>query len=355
MNSDDGPSWVDKKPRPRPSPLVGSSVEVSRQSGLSVTSGTFGKSDRFGNSTKVIGHGASSPCGHLFYSRNQLYKTAFEQEKSCSLGIGARAGADLPGSPPNVGPGSYPIVHSAKGTKSALDGVEYSTTTMKIKLPSSLTAVSMPSPGPAKYEVRGDLDGHLPRYGKQLLSHSGRDHLNEDSQSSDPGPGAYNDDLYKTVCISASCPNLRNGGERCMEAAGGTKRCLKSTFGVAARFSKHKAPNSSPEGDRYYAHSKILDGEAYLTGARTCSFGVSPKTDMSNPLKGPRHNTSPTTYHPQPGYSAAGRTSALDGTTSRMVSPVHQFSKNMGSPKKRSPQGGTSSMGVLLGAGGSSG
>lgn len=133
--------------------------------------------------------------------------------------------------------------------------------------------------------------------------------------------------------ITASCPNLRGAGDRCMEATGGTKRCLKSTFGCANRFAKDKVPNSSPQGDRYYAHSKIWGAEEYLSGVRSCSFGASGKVDMSNPLKGPRYTTSPHTYYPQGGYSAAGRTSPLDGLTSRSTSPVHQFAKNLGSTK----------------------
>merc|ERR1719262_1668675 len=144
-----------------------------------------------------------------------------------------------------------------------------------------------------------------------------------------------------------------------MEATGGTKRCLKSTFGTANRFAKDKVPNSSPQGDRYYAHSKIWLGEDYLQGARSCSFGACGKTDMANPLKGPKHDTSPVTYYPQGGYSAAMKTSALDGLTSRCTSPVNQFAKNLGSTKnasrnRSSPPGG-GSMDRTPGGGGSPG
>jgi len=338
----DGASWVDAKRRPRPEPLSGKSVEVSRQSGLSLGTGTFGKSSRFADK-KVIGHGASSPYGSLFYSRNQLYKIPLEEDKSCTLGIGDRPGMENKGSG-NIGPGSYNLVHSAKGPRSPLDGPEFCSTTMKVKLPSSLTGIAMPSPGPhARYEVRGDLDRHLPQYAKHkpLLGHNKR--FPEHEHDNDPGPGHYHDHTYKSVALSASCPNLSGGGERCMEAVGGTKKCLKSTFGVAPRFSKDKVPNSSPQGDRYYAHSKILDGEAYLSGARSCSFGACGKMDMANPFKGPLHDVSPVTYHPERGYSSHYATSPLDGMASRCVSPVHQFSKNLGSTKnstrsKGSPQ-----------------
>lgn len=340
MSDDDGASWVDNKRRPKPPPLSGASAEVSRQSGLTMSTGTFGKSNRFADK-KVTGHGHSSPYGHLFYHRNQLYKIPIEEQVSCTLGIGPRPGMENKGSG-NIGPGAYNIVHSAAGPRSPLDGPEFCSTTIKVKLPSSLTGLPMPSPGPhARYEVRGDLDRHLPQYAKHkpLLSHNKRDM--ELTECKEPGPGSYEDHSYKTVALSASCPNLTGAGERCREATGGTKKCLKSTFGMASRFSKDKVPNSSPQGDRYYAHSKILDGEAYLSGARSCSFGACGKTDMSNPLKGARNDVSPHTYNPERGFSAHYATSPLDGLAMRCVSPVHQFSKNLGSTKnasKPSPQ-----------------
>merc|ERR1712070_674685 len=189
---------------------------------------------------------------------------------------------------------------------------------------------------------RKDLDSRFPQYSKDkpLLGHNGRPHEIEDRN--DPGPGTYHSDTYKSVSITASCPNLRGAGEHCMEATGGTKRCLKSTFGCANRFEKQKVPNSSPQGDRYYAHSKIWGPEEYLGGVRSCSFGVCGKTDMANPLKGPRHDVSPHTYYPNSGYSAAMRTSPLDGLTNRCLSPVNQFAKNRGSTRSaHRPQGGS--------------
>jgi len=359
MSDEDGPNWTDGKKRPRPAALSGGSVEVSRASGLSQGTGTFGKSNRFADK-KVIGHGASSPYGHLFYHRNQLYKHALEVEKSCSLGIGERPALDSGGPPGNVGPGSYNIVHSAKGTTSSLDGPEFCKTTIKVKLPSSLTGLPMPSPGPhARYEVRGDLDAHFPQYAKHkpLLGHNARFAESAEDRNS-PGPGAYHTHLVKCLSLSASCPNLLGAGDRCMEATGGSKRTLKSTFGVANRFAKDKVPNCSPQGDRFYAHSRIWNSEEYLKGARSCSFGASGKTDMSNPLKGGRNNVSPVTYYPNGGFSAAGRTSPLDGHAARCISPVHQFSKNLGTgksaDKRRSPQGDSSSIDPMSPGGGGS-
>lgn len=360
MADDDGPSWTDNKRRPRPALLSSSSVEVSRASGLSAATGTFGKANRF-DVDKVKGQGCSSPYGHLFYHRNQLYKSPLERGKMCSLGIGARPCPTIPGGPPPcVGPGSYKIVHSAKGRASALDGEEFCSVTMKSKLPSSLTAVSMPSPGPhARYEVRDeDLTKRFPQYAKHkpLLSHGARH--DDGPDRGEPGPGHYLIHAFKSVATSASCPNLHGAGERCMEATGGTKRCLKSTFGGAPRFSKDKVPNSSPQGDRYYAHSQIWGGEAYLNGARSCSFGACGKTDMANPLRGPRNDVSPVTYYPESGYAfTGGLQPSLPGLTTRNTSPIAQFSKNPPSTRSAaqqssSPPGGAFQEELGLGAGG---
>lgn len=323
---DEGIDWVEKKRRPRPEPLISTSVEVSRASGLHQTGQhtTFGKSGRF--SSKVVNcQGASSPVGNHFYSRNQLYKVKMlETDKECTQGIGVRPGAELPGPPPHVGPGSYNIVSSAAKPRSALDGAEYSTTTMKIKLPSALISKGTISPGPhARYDVRKGLVDHLPRYATQFLDHGHRSGDIEDKDQ--PGPGHYFDD-FKSVAVSASCPNLHGNHEKCMEATGGTKRKVLSTFGMAERFPA-STMTSSPVGRYYYAHSSQFTEEDYLKGARSCSFGVSGKTDFTNPLRGHRSDVSPVTYRPQNGYSVALKTSPIDPFASRMNSPVNTFAK----------------------------
>jgi hypothetical protein len=202
---------------------------------------------------------------------------------------------------------------------------------MKVKLPSALTGVPMASPGPhAKYEIRTDYTNCLkrPHVTRQLLSHNERSKEIEDCDQ--PGPGHYFDDMTKSVAMAASCPNLTGAGERCMEATGGTKRFLKSTFGMADRFRADKG-TCSPKEDRYYAHSKIWSDEDYLNGARSCSFGAVGKTDFSNPMKGHRDQVSPVTYKPI--YSTAKPTSAIDGLTMRSPSPVHFFAKATASNK----------------------
>jgi len=116
-----------------------------------------------------------------------------------------------------------------------------------------------------------------------------------------------------------------------MEATGGTKKNLKSTFGVAERFSAAKQ-TCSPSQDRYYAHSKIWNSEDYLSQYRSCSFGACGKTDFSNPLNGPRYEASPVSYRPI--ASSAKATSPLDGLTSRKASPVSAYCKVLQSTKK---------------------
>lgn len=345
----DGPQWVDRTKRPKPAPLETEAQEVSRASGLTFSTGTFGKSRRFPKEgQKMTGPGSQSPSRELYYSRNALFKTSLEEPPATSLGIGPRPGMEKSG-PSSVGPGSYNIVHSAAGPRSPLDGPEFCATTIKVKLPSSLVGHAMPSPGPhARYEVRGDLNRHLPTYSKHkpLLGHGGA-RLLTDKEDKDPGPGAYQTQTYNSTSINASCPNLLGGGQGCMEASGGTKRCLKSTFGMSQRFPKDKVPNSSPQGDRYYAHSKILDKEDYLNGVRSCSFGASGKTDMAKLHS--NSDVSPVTYRTEQ-LSTIKAYSPLDGGTNRCPSPVAVFSKGASSAKhstkSRTPH-------MLKGAGGS--
>jgi hypothetical protein len=203
---------------------------------------------------------------------------------------------------------------------------------MKVKLPSALTGIPMASPGPhAKYEIRADYTHGLKGLNtkRELLSH-GVERSKEMEDCCDPGPGHYFDDMTKSVAMAASCPNLTGAGERCMEATGGTKKFLKSTFGMAERFPSTKG-TCSPKEDRYYAHSKIWSDEDYLNGARSCSFGAVGKTDFSNPMKGHCHQVSPVTYRPI--YSTAYPTSPIDGLTKRSPSPVAFFAKAQASSK----------------------
>mmetsp|Transcript_103304 Transcript_103304/g.287557 ORF Transcript_103304/g.287557 Transcript_103304/m.287557 type:complete len:398 (-) Transcript_103304:225-1418(-) len=318
-------SWVSGKRRPKPQPLHADSVQVSRESGLHNTTGTFGVSSRF--SHKVTGKGRDSPNKREYYGRNQINKLPQELGRTCSQGIGDRPKVEYQnGPPPNVGPGSYDIVGSCCLRKSALDGPDYCSTTMHHTLPSKLTANASCSPGPHhKYEIRKPLDHKLPSYQVEALSHGTRHHHPEDTD----GPGLRNNDMYHlSVASSASCPNLR--GPAAPDARG-TKRCLKTTFGTADRFKTGKQ-TCSPGGVMGYAHFKFPTSEDYLAQSRSCSFGVSSKTDFSNPYHGHRSVVSPVTYRPQ--ATAVKKSSALDGFASRCTSPVSLGCRNQSRTKR---------------------
>lgn len=309
------------KRRPKPSPMVPVENEVARDSGAVSGRGTFGRAGRFNQ--KVSKPGNHSPNGEYFYASNALFKNYLEKndEKTPTLGFGERS--PVTGAPtsagPYVGPGSYDIIRSAAGgmLKSPTDGKEYCTITMKSRGKSSLTATDMCSPGPhAKYEVRLPLDHHLLKANKERLSHGGKS-LPQDTDQ--PGPGQYDMKNDRTVASATRGKNTQ-GTENAV--AGGSKKFLKSTFGMADRFGR-SIQTCSPTKEMYYAHSKFWTEEDYLAGARTCTFGHANKTDLANPSKlGIRHRTqvSPVTYNPI--SSSAKPTSALDGFITRCASPT---------------------------------
>jgi hypothetical protein len=208
--------------------------------------------------------------------------------------------------------------------------VEYCSSTMKAKLPSSLN-INAGVTGAAfgKYEVRKPLDHNLSCY--KWASGKDRPARPEYSEDRDqPGPGHYPVTEHKSVGGSTSCPNLK-GRRLDEEAAGGTKRCVKSTFGCSERFPGSKM-SCSPQGDMYYAHSRIMTSEDYLAGTRSCSLGGGDKVDLTNPYKAPRLQVSAATYTPNTGYGAAMKSSpGLDGFATRCLSPVYAFSPKSGS------------------------
>jgi len=305
-----------KKRRPVPPGIELQEFVVSRESGLDSKLTTFGVSNRFQTNDKVIGRGRDSPNGREFYGRNPLWKLKSEVGRQCTQGVGVRAEIFDKSSSRKVGPGSYDIVASAAYPKSPLDGPEYCNTSLHRKLPSKLVPADMCSPGPHHtYEVRKPLDHHLPGYGRQNLSYGGRHPFPEDNDG--PGIGC-NSASFKGMAKSFSTPGGQPGGE---------KRCVKTTFGKAERFTAARQ-SSSPVGEMYYAHSKILDSEDYMAMNRTCGMGGGSKTDFSNPYKGHRLAVSPVTYKPI--ASTAKKTSAFDGLTKRMESPTVAYCRSMG-------------------------
>lgn len=311
-------SFDSPKKRPKPSHLVAPVVEVSRESGLISTRGTMGTANRF--TTKVAGVvGASSPDGALFYKSNCLFKRWDEMGPQPTQGVGDRRPLNEPGIP-RVGPGTYEIISSAAKKRSPFDGPEYCTTTLGVKLPSKLVPADCCSPGPHhKYEVRKPMDSYFQSFKKESLSHGTRHPAPEDTDGPDIG---YAHAHTKSATTSPASKDL--GCE------GGTKKFIKSTFGMADRF-RAARQTSSPVGEMFYAHYKFPGHEEYLAGARSCSLGVGQKTDFSNPYKGHRSQVSPDSYSPI--TSMAAKTSAFDGLTRRQQSPIATYCKAMAQPK----------------------
>lgn len=334
-------------------------LNVSRASGINCgpgAKGTFGGEERFGK--RSLEPGVCSPEGNKFYGKsadkmismgmNMCEGRGLDESVSCTLGIGDRPKVETGWK--TVGPGSYETVGalSASKSRSPLDGSDYCHTTIKKRLPSGWSKGGTPSPGP-KYNIRDDdptetLPGWSPegvhrrggiKYHKQKLSHGDRNYHPEDKNPK-IGPGSYYDD-FKSIASSHSSPNLRgtSASPLALEATGGTKRCVKSTFGEANRWPKPKV-NASPPGDLYYAHNKFLTQDDYMNNARSCSMGVSGKCDFSNPYHADTNAVSPHSYKPQQAYSVCGKTSAIDAFAERHTSPVHAHAKNLAKNRSQS-------------------
>lgn len=329
-----GFSWTSPQRRPRPQPILASTHDISRNSGLLAATGTMGASGRF--TDKITGRGACSPDGPDFYKRSSLYKGSLEKGLECTMGIGERTDITLK-LPPNVGPGSYDIVASAAHKKSPLDGPEFCSTTMRGRLPSTLVPAASCSPGPHhKYEVRKPLNSDCPTYQFGSLEHGSRHHFAEDMDT--PGPGYYPVTHYKSVASSGSAPDLSSTMPAKM-------RTVKSTFGTSDRFRTGRQ-TSSPIGEYYYAHNNsAADGEHYLAVARSCTFGKDTKTDLSNPLRGPRFQVSPVSYSVD--LSQSHRTSSLTGLAARQASPIATYARALGATARR---GGSRTPGAGRGA-----
>mmetsp|Transcript_18523 Transcript_18523/g.43533 ORF Transcript_18523/g.43533 Transcript_18523/m.43533 type:complete len:328 (+) Transcript_18523:77-1060(+) len=310
---------MDAPKRKRPPAVDILSFTVSRNSGLHSEHTTFGCGNRFGQK-KVIGRGRDSPNGREFYSHSPLQKLKWEVGPQCTQGIGGRKGIHDTSVPSKVGPGSYNIVASAAKSNSPLDGPEYCKTSLGRKLPSTLLPVDMCSPGPHHtYEVRKPLDAEQQNFNKPWMSHGSRHPIAEDRD----GPGlAYNHSNAKGMQRSSPTG-----------FAGGTKRCVKCTFGMADRF-RAARQTSSPVGDMYYAHSKLMGAEDYMSGNRTCTFGSGNKTDFANIYKSHPSDVSPVTYRPV--ASTAKKTSAFDGLVDRLASPTMTFARRSPSSPSKS-------------------
>lgn len=231
--------------------------------------------------------------------------------------------------PKNVGPGSYEIIGSANHLKSPLDGQEFCHTTMKLKGQFGWKTVGC-SPGPV-YLLKPTV-GNLPTYKLPRMKHGDRHNFGID-RNPDVGPGTYNmPDLIQgsTLNKSASAGHLSGpsgGGEKSVfpeKLAGGTKRLLKSTFGMANRFQNPSGMAGhgtyTLTGSLYYAHNKTEDKDRGNGEKGVKGFGQGQKTDFTRPYKGHVSGVSPVTYYPV--ASAVKKTSSLDGFLHRCGSPM---------------------------------
>mmetsp|Transcript_72795 Transcript_72795/g.196951 ORF Transcript_72795/g.196951 Transcript_72795/m.196951 type:complete len:335 (+) Transcript_72795:107-1111(+) len=301
---------------------------ISRSSGLAATAGTFGNATRFPD--KLIGKGCESPRGDNFYSHVQLYRKESERGLSCSLSCGPRSRVECRSSPALVGPGSYSFVGSVTKSRSPLDGPEFCTTTLKAKLGSSLVPKGNVAPSPATYNIRRSPDAHLPAYGGPRMKYGGRPRSMEDND----GPGFdYNSHNLKSGAIWMVSPSPRGDLSALESATGGSKKHLKSTFGTSQRFKDGRGHGSAtPSGNMYYAHSRLLNGEDYLTGGGATSLGFGTKVDFSNPLRhspANKNHVSPASYSP---VLIGGATSALDGFTVRATTSPAMVSRGATRP-----------------------
>merc|ERR1719420_1762265 len=125
-------------------------------------------------------------------------------------------------------------------------------------------------------------------------------------------------------------PHLKTGEKPTLEsvatgpgfATGGTKKCVKCTFGEAPRFN-YKGLSQSPSKDLYYAHSKIWDAESYLGMSRSASMGGGQRCDMG----ADQHTASPASYNYERYTSSAKKSSPIDGFADRRVSPVKFYAR----------------------------
>lgn len=295
-------------------PSMGSragALMVSRQSGLAKgVSSTFGTADRFGKAERSVTVGKHSPWGERYYERTRLYKDSTEIGREPSLGIGDRPNYE--NGLRNVGPGSYEIVASRAKQRSPLDGPDFCTVTLKSrtkvvvgqKNPSWAAAI----PGPGQYEVRPKAGAHAPKY---KIGQSVKD--------------------LAPLKASAPPPLSRSSSHSSISKASGNK--VKSTFGLSERQISAN-PNSSPAGELYYSHIKIMNKEDYAKQVRACSLGSGQRTDFSFS----NHTASPASYGDLTYYtSAAKKTSPIDGFAERgtrapmvLHNPNAQVSSNGG-------------------------
>ncbi|CAK0863002.1 unnamed protein product [Prorocentrum cordatum] len=180
------------------------------------------------------------------------------------------------------------------------------------------------------------------------MKYGGRPRSMEDND----GPGFdYNSHNLKSGAIWMVSPSPRGDLSALESATGGSKKHLKSTFGTSQRFKDGRGHGSAtPSGNMYYAHSRLLNGEDYLTGGGATSLGFGTKVDFSNPLRhspANKNHVSPASYSP---VLIGGATSALDGFTVRATTSPAMVSR--GATRPASPASPAAKRRADIGEGG---
>lgn len=270
-------------------------MALSRQSGLARNCGTFGKADRFGKAERSVTTGKHSPWGEKYYDRSRLFKSSDEIGREAGLGVGERP--NYATGHKNVGPGSYDLVASRAKQRSPLDGPDFCTATIKSRTkvvvgqanPADKEAI----PGPGQYEVRAKAGQGMPRYHFGCV-------VKDFGSAPTKVPGG------QVLSRSSS-----SGPTSMLSKGSGSK--VKTTFGMSERNIAGQ-PNSSPAGELYYSHIKIMQKEDYAKQVRACSLGSGQRTDFSFS----QHTASPASYGDLTYYtSAAKKTSPIDGFAER--------------------------------------
>lgn len=280
------------------------STRLSRASGLRSSKGTFGSADRFGRAERSISHGAHSPWGEKYYSKSRFFSKDEERGRQPSLGVGDRP--QYASGFRNVGPGSYEIVASRAKARSPLDGPDFCNVTMKsrqkIVVGQQNPADKANQPGPGQYEVRPKPGDDAPKYHFGLpLKDLPDDGMRESHSASQP-----------------SLARPERDGDDSAKAKAGNQVARPYSFGMADRFGGIGGlagqAGSSPSGELYYSHIKILQKDDYIKQCRACSLGSGQRANLG----ASQHLASPASYGDLIYFtSAAKATSPLDGMVDR--------------------------------------
>jgi hypothetical protein len=227
-----------------------------------------------------------SPDGPGFYRANQTDLPL--SDLSCSMGIGGRP--TYVSGYRNAGPGAYEPCLSAAKKKSAVDGPEFCTTTLKKRLPMKGLGHKDEGPGHA-YTVTAKTGEGQPAYSMQGLYTTKPRELGElNAPDVFPGIGA---------------PEW------------GNHQRPKYTLAQQERFPKKgRTVSESPDGVRYYSHCKLYDDHG---SSVTCTLGRGGKTNFARLGEGGKNRfVGPGSYDPIASVSRS--TSALDGALRALVS-----------------------------------